>query len=118
MLSGSQPAAAGDFRAWLPRFKADNLVRNQQLVARLSQIAHGKSITQVQLAIAWALAKRSSIVPVIGARRRAQLVESLGALEVHLTAREIADIEAAVPAEAVAGTRYDEGQMRMLDSEK
>ena len=118
LLSGSQPAAAGDFRAWLPRFKADNLVRNQQLVARLSQIAHGKSITQVQLAIAWALAKRSSIVPVIGARRRAQLVESLGALEVHLTAREIADIEAAVPAEAVAGTRYDEGQMRMLDSEK
>jgi aryl-alcohol dehydrogenase-like predicted oxidoreductase len=118
LLSGSQPAAAGDFRAWLPRFKGDNLAHNRQLAARLREIAHGKGITQVQLAIAWALAKRNSIVPVIGARTRAQLAESLVALEVRLTAQEIAEIEAAVPAEAVAGTRYDEGQMRMLDSEK
>ena len=118
LLSGSQPAAAGDFRAWMPRFKGDNLTHNRQLVARLREIAHGKGITQAQLAIAWALAKRSSIVPVIGARTRAQLAESLVALEVKLTAQEIAEIEAAVPAEAVAGTRYDEGQMRMLDSEK
>jgi aryl-alcohol dehydrogenase-like predicted oxidoreductase len=118
LLSGSQPAAAGDFRAWMPRFKGDNLAHNRQLVARLREIAHGKGITQAQLAIAWALAKRSSIVPVIGARTRAQLAESLVALEVKLTAQEIAEIEAAVPAEAVAGTRYDEGQMRMLDSEK
>jgi len=55
---------------------------------------------------------------VIGARTRAQLAESLRALEVKLTLEEIAQIEAAIPAEAVAGTRYDEGQMRMLDSEK
>jgi aryl-alcohol dehydrogenase-like predicted oxidoreductase len=118
LLSGSQPSAAGDFRAWMPRFKGDNLAHNRQLVARLREIAHGKGITQAQLAIAWALAKRSFVVPVIGARTRAQLAESLVALEVKLTAQEIAEIEAAVPAEAVAGTRYDEGQMRMLDSEK
>jgi aryl-alcohol dehydrogenase-like predicted oxidoreductase len=118
LLSGSQPAAAGDFRAHLPRFTGDNLVRNRQLVARIKEIAGGKGITQVQLAVAWVLAKRSSIVPVIGARTRAQLAESLGALEVKLSAEEIAEIEAAVPAEAVAGTRYDGNQMRMLDSEK
>jgi len=118
LLSGSQPAAAGDFRANLPRFTGDNLARNRQLVARIKEIAGGKGITQVQLAVAWVLAKRSSIVPVIGARTRAQLAESLGALEVKLSAEEIAEIEAAVPAEAVAGTRYDGNQMRMLDSEK
>jgi aryl-alcohol dehydrogenase-like predicted oxidoreductase len=118
LLSGSQPAAAGDFRAHLPRFTGDNLARNRQLVARIKEIAGGKGITQVQLAVAWVLAKRSSIVPVIGARTRAQLAESLGALEVKLSAEEIAEIEAAVPAEAVAGTRYDGNQMRMLDSEK
>jgi aryl-alcohol dehydrogenase-like predicted oxidoreductase len=72
----------------------------------------------VQLAVAWALAKSPSIVPVIGARTRAQLAESLGALNVNLTAEEIAAIEAAVPAEAVAGARYDSGQMKSLDSEK
>ena len=72
----------------------------------------------MQLALAWVLAKQSWIVPVIGARTRAQLAESLGALQVKFTAEEIAEIEAAVPAEAVAGTRYDRSQMRMLDSEK
>jgi aryl-alcohol dehydrogenase-like predicted oxidoreductase len=70
------------------------------------------------LAIAWALAKQSFVIPVVGARTRAQLAESLGTLEVKLTAEEIAAIEAAVPAEAVAGTRYEAMQMRSLDSEK
>jgi aryl-alcohol dehydrogenase-like predicted oxidoreductase len=118
LLSGSQPAATGDIRTRFPRFSGDNLARNHQLVARLRKIAYGKGITVVQLAVAWVLAKEGSIVPVIGARTRAQLAESLGALDVKLTAQEMAEIEAAVPAEAVAGTRYDAGQMRMLDSEK
>jgi aryl-alcohol dehydrogenase-like predicted oxidoreductase len=118
LLSNSQPAAAGDFRAYLPRFTGENLSRNQHLVAGLKQIASGKGVSQVQLAVAWALAKKPWIVPVIGARTRTQLAESLGALDVKLTAEEIAEIEAAVPAQAVAGTRYDANQMRMLDSEK
>jgi aryl-alcohol dehydrogenase-like predicted oxidoreductase len=118
LLSASQPAAAGDFRASLPRFTGDNLARNRQLVARLKEIAAGKGITQVQLAVAWALAKGGSIVPVIGARTRTQLAESLGALDVRLTPDEIAAIEAAIPPEAVAGTRYDSHQMQVLDSEK
>ena len=107
-----------DIRNRLPRFNGDNLVRNQQVVARLEQIADGKGITPVQLAVAWVLAKGGSIVPVMGARTRTQLHEVLGALEVKLTADEVAEIEAAVPADAVAGTRYDEQQMRVLDSEK
>jgi aryl-alcohol dehydrogenase-like predicted oxidoreductase len=118
LLSGSQTAAPGDYRAHLPRFKGDNLTNNQRLAANLKEVAASKGITPVQLAIAWALAKQPFIIPVVGARTRAQLTESLGALEVNLTADEIAALEAAVPAEAVAGTRYDPTQMRNLDSEK
>lgn len=118
LLSGSQPATTGDLRARLPRFTGDNLARNQQLVAKLGEIAAAKGITRVQLAVAWVLAKGSSIVPVVGARTRAQLAECLGALDVRLSADEIAALEAAVPAEAVAGTRYDPRQMQVLDSEK
>jgi aryl-alcohol dehydrogenase-like predicted oxidoreductase len=118
LLSGSRPAPAGDFRAYLPRFTGANLENNLRLVAKLKEIAAGKGITPVQLAVAWVLAKGSYIVPVAGARTRAQLAESLGALEVKLTAEEISALEAAVPADAVAGTRYDAAQMRVLDSEK
>jgi aryl-alcohol dehydrogenase-like predicted oxidoreductase len=69
------------------------------------------------LAIAWVLAKGTSIVPVIGARTRAQLTESLGALKIQLSPADVARIEAAISPSSVAGTRYDEHQMRMLDSE-
>lgn len=118
LLSDSKPAGQGDFRANLPRFTGDNLTSNQALVAKLKQMAGDKGVTQVQLATAWVLAKQPWIVPVMGARKRTQLAEVLGALEVKLTAEEIVALEAAVPAEAVAGTRYDGHQMRMLDSEK
>jgi aryl-alcohol dehydrogenase-like predicted oxidoreductase len=118
LLSASRPAASNDFRIRLPRFSGDNLVRNQQLVSQLKEMAAGKGITTVQLAVAWVLAKGRSIVPVMGARTRSQLHETLRALEVRLTPDDITQIEAVVPPDAVAGSRYDEHQMRMLDSEK
>ena len=68
------------------------------------------------MAIAWVLAKGSRIVPVIGARTRKQLAESVAAVDVRLSAEDVARIEAAIP--PVAGTRYDERQMKMLDSER
>ncbi len=118
LLSGSKPAAKGDFRAYLPRFTGDNLTRNQQLVAELQKLADEKQITPVQLATAWVLAKGDFIVPLMGARTRKQLAESLGALDVKLTAEDLARIEQAITPGAIAGTRYDANQMRMLDSEK
>lgn len=117
LLSDSRPAARGDFRANLPRFTNENRERNQRLIQTLQALASEKGATGTQLAIAWVLAKGRNIVPLIGARTRAQLTESLGALQVSLTPAEIARIEHAIPASAVAGTRYDEHQMRMLDSE-
>jgi len=116
LLSRSKPAARGDFRARLPRFAGENLERNERLVATLEQFAREKGVTPVQLAIAWVLAKGEHIVPVVGARTRGQLTESLKALDVRLSPSEMASIEGQVP--PAAGTRYDEHQMRMLDSER
>jgi aryl-alcohol dehydrogenase-like predicted oxidoreductase len=118
LLSGSSKNGPGDIRNRFPRFAAENEAQNQKLVARLAEIAAGKGITSPQLAVAWVLAKSPSIIPVIGARTRAQLAESLAALEVTFTLAEIAAIEAAIPADAVAGTRYDAHQMQVLDSER
>ena len=118
LLSGSAPLGSGDFRSYLPRFRDENLARNQRLVEELRKIASEKGMTASQLAIAWVLAKGSSIVPVIGARKRTQLAESLGALRFELSEDDIARIEKAIPATEVAGTRYDEHQMKMLDSER
>ena len=118
LLSGSKPAGTGDFRGYLPRFMGENRARNERLVAALAELAAAKGVTPSQLAIAWVLGKDARIVPVIGARTRAQLEESLGALNVVLSPEELARIEDAVPASEVAGTRYDEHQMRILDSER
>ncbi len=118
LLSGSTTTGKGDFRARLPRFTGENRERNQRLVETLQKLAAEKSISPSQLAVAWVLAKGAGIVPVIGARTRAQLAESLAALEVQLSPADLLRIEEALPASAVAGTRYDEHQMRALDSER
>lgn len=118
LLSGSVPASAGDFRAHIPRFSGENLTRNQEIVAGLSAMAAEKGVTQSQLAIAWVMTKGSDIVPVIGARKNAQLAETVGALLVSLSADDVARLEKICDVSRVAGTRYDASQMRMLDSEK
>ena len=118
LLSGSKPSAQGDFRARLPRFAGENRKRNEGLVRALAALAKEKGIGPAPLAIAWVLARGEHIVPVIGARTRAQLAESLRALDVRLSPPEVTRLEEAIPPGAVAGTRYDEHQMRMLDSER
>jgi aryl-alcohol dehydrogenase-like predicted oxidoreductase len=122
LLSGhwtpDRSSPAGDNRAALfPRFAGDNLRRNLGLVEALREVAEGRGVTVAQAAIAWVLSRGDDIVPLIGARSRDRLTESLGALDVTLDAADLAAIEAAVPADAVAGTRYEPGQMRHLDSE-
>jgi aryl-alcohol dehydrogenase-like predicted oxidoreductase len=118
LLSGSKPAGGGDIRAHFPRFIGENLRHNETIVEGLKQLAAEKGLTPAQLAIAWVLAKGRRIVPVIGARTRKQLAESLAALKAKLSAAELARIEETIPPSAIAGTRYDERQMRMLDSER
>jgi aryl-alcohol dehydrogenase-like predicted oxidoreductase len=117
LLSGSTPAGPGDLRAHLPRFVGDNRASNQKLIDSLRRLAAEKGVAAAQLAIAWVLAKDAAIVPLMGARTRAQLDQSLAALAIRLTPEEIARLEEAVPAAQVAGTRYGEPQMSTLDSE-
>jgi len=122
LLSGhwskERSETARDFRAHLPRFTGENLDCNLTLVEALRAIADEKGATVAQVAIAWALAQGADIIPLVGARRRDRLVEALGALKVQLSATDLTRIEKAVPAAAVAGARYDAGQMAMLDSER
>ncbi len=122
LLSGRWSKDAGskggpDFRKHLPRFTGENLDRNLALVDALRAIAEKKGLSVAQLVIAWALSRGEDIVPLVGARRRERLTEALGAVDVNLSAEELAAIERAVPAGAVAGDRYDARQMKMLDSE-
>jgi aryl-alcohol dehydrogenase-like predicted oxidoreductase len=118
LLSSSRVAETGDFRVNFPRFRSENQERNQALIQDLERLAAASGATPVQLAIAWALAKGDGIVPVIGARTRAQVRESLGALDVALSPEAVKHLEEVIPPQRVAGTRYDAHQMKTLDSEK
>ena len=112
------PPAAGDFRAFSPRFTAGNVDHNLALVEALKTIAKARDATVAQIAVAWAAVQGDDIIPLVGARRRDQLTESLGALKVALNSGDLAAIEAAVPRGAAAGDRYPTPMMAHLDSEK
>jgi aryl-alcohol dehydrogenase-like predicted oxidoreductase len=114
----SQGQQKGDFRAHSPRFQGDNVDKNLALTEALKTIAQAKGVTVAQIAIAWVAAQGDDIVPLVGARTRTRLAESLGALDVTLTADDLAAIERAVPKGSAAGTRYAEAQMAHLDSER
>jgi aryl-alcohol dehydrogenase-like predicted oxidoreductase len=118
LLGGSRPTGPGDFRAHLPRFTGENFEKNQKLVETLREVAAGKNATPAQIAIAWVLSRGPDIVPLVGARRRSQLEDAVRALEITLSSQELAGLEEAIPAGAIAGTRYDENQMSWLDSER
>ena len=107
-----------DFRSRSPRWQGENLQRNLTLVEALEQIANEKKTTPAQLAIAWVLSRGDDILPLVGARTRERLKESLSALDLELGAADFERIEHAVPAAKVAGARYAEHQMTVLDSER
>jgi aryl-alcohol dehydrogenase-like predicted oxidoreductase len=120
LLSGRLPAAGskGDLRVVrMPRFQQGNVEQNMRLVEALREIGNEKGATPAQLALAWVRSRGNDILPVIGARRREQRKETLGALDLRLSAADLARIDAAVSPEQTAGTRYDAPQMAHLDSE-
>jgi aryl-alcohol dehydrogenase-like predicted oxidoreductase len=121
LLSGNWSkggAAKGDFRAHSPRFQGDNADRNQALAEALQNVAAARGMTASQAAIAWVVAQGDDIVPVIGARKRTQLAESLAAMDKTLTPEDLASLEAAVPKGSASGGRYADAQLAHLDSEK
>ncbi|MFG2947476.1 aldo/keto reductase [Streptomyces adustus] len=117
-FTADRELAANDFRAFSPRFQGDNLRHNLGLVEALRKIAEQKGVSVAQIAIAWVLARGEDIVPLVGARTRERLTESLGALDVRLDDADLAAIEQAVPAGAAAGDRYGAAALAHLDSER
>jgi aryl-alcohol dehydrogenase-like predicted oxidoreductase len=99
-------------RAAHPRFQEANFDCNRGLVARVEAIAKEKGCTPAQLTLAWVLAQGPDVVAIPGTRYKAKLDENLGALKVTLTPEEVAEISAAVPKGAAAGTRYPAGGMK------
>ena len=120
LTGGWQPGeqAPGDFRAHTPRFQGEAGQRNVEIAARLAEVARGFGLTAGQLALAWVMAQGEDIVPLIGARRRERVTEAVEALTTTLTTQQLAEIETAIPPDAIAGERYAPAQMAHLDSEK
>ncbi len=118
LSSGTARLAPDDPRTRFPRFSGENHARNLELLAALEAIADQHGVTAAQLAIAWVASRGGDIIPLIGTKRRDRLAEALKALDLTLSADDLAAVEAAVPAAAVAGDRYAPAQVTALDSEQ
>jgi aryl-alcohol dehydrogenase-like predicted oxidoreductase len=105
-----------DFRRGHPRFSGENFARNLELVDQVRQLAAAKGVTPSQLAIAWVLAQGEDVVAIPGTKRRRYLEENLGALEVELTAADLAAIERVTPRGSVAGERYTPEHMANVNA--
>jgi aryl-alcohol dehydrogenase-like predicted oxidoreductase len=118
LLTGAVKQASdipeGDGRGRHPRFAADNLARNLQLVSAIEALAKAKGCTAGQVALAWLLAQGTDIVPIPGTKRAARVDENAAALDVTLSADEVASLSSALPPGAAAGTRYAEAQMKAV----
>lgn len=97
-----------DMRRGLPRFAEGNFERNMAIVDALRKLAEEKGVTAGQLALAWVQSHGEDVVPIPGTKRRKYLEENVAAAALELTAADLAAIEAAAPAEAIAGERYPE----------
>lgn len=115
LLTGAKAEGA---RAHFPRFGGEAGQRNAVAVARFQAYAAERGMSPAQLSVAWVLARQPSLVPVVGARTRKQLLDVLGALEKPLSSEDVAAVEELLPPEAISGTRYPEQQMKLLDSER
>jgi aryl-alcohol dehydrogenase-like predicted oxidoreductase len=114
----TNPANLGDkdFRSQrYPRFVGENFDKNQVLVERVRAIADRRGVKPGQLALAWVLAKGEDLVPIPGTKRRKYLEENAAAVEINLTPKEVAELEAAVPQNEVRGDRYAAANMKAID---
>ncbi|HXX63185.1 MAG TPA: aldo/keto reductase [Bacteroidota bacterium] len=107
--------AEDDYRRTSPRFQGENFARNLELVRQVEQLAGKKGCTSSQLALAWVLARGSDVVPIPGTKRRSYLDENLGALDIVLSADEIAELDRVIPPGAARGMRYPEQVMRLVN---
>lgn len=108
--------STNDFRSQAyPRAAGDAFTKNQVLVERVRVIAARRGVKPGQLALAWVLAKGDDIVPIPGTKRRTYLEENAAAVEITLTPLDVAELEAAIPIEEVAGDRYAAAALQSID---
>jgi aryl-alcohol dehydrogenase-like predicted oxidoreductase len=98
-----------------PRFEGKNFEKNQVLVERVRAIAENRGVTPGQMALAWVLAKGEDLVPIPGTKRRKYLEENAAAADIKLTPGEMAELEAAIPQNEIAGDRYAAANMKAID---
>lgn len=105
----------GDIRANLPRFTLEAREANLALVDRVRTVAERKGATLGQVALAWLLAQKPSIVPIPGTRRLTRLEENIGAADVALTAEDLAELDEASTQVKIVGERYPEAMQQMIN---
>ncbi len=104
-----------DFRRTLPRFEEANFRRNLALLDKVGELARAKGCTPAQLALAWLLARDPHVVPIPGTKRRTNLEENVGAVDVRLSADDLRRIDEALPPSEVAGARYGDAAMATVN---
>jgi aryl-alcohol dehydrogenase-like predicted oxidoreductase len=114
-ITSPEQFAADDFRRFSPRFQGAAFQRNLELVAQVNELAQAKGVAPAQLALAWVLAQGDDIVPIPGTKQQRYLEQNLGALDVTLTADDLAAIEKLDIGARVAGERYAEGGMATVN---
>jgi aryl-alcohol dehydrogenase-like predicted oxidoreductase len=105
----------GDWRRSNPRFQEEALRENLRLADRVAELAERIGATPAQVALAWVLAKGEDVVPIPGTKSPVRLEENAAAVDLELSAEQIAELDEAVAPELVRGERYDESGMAMLD---
>jgi aryl-alcohol dehydrogenase-like predicted oxidoreductase len=114
-ITSTQQFGPGDFRAMTPRFQGENFDHNLEVVEKVAAVAAAKGVTPAQLALAWVLAQGADVVPIPGTKRITYLEQNVGALNVNLSAQDLAAIEAAAPKGAAAGDRYPAEHMHRVN---
>jgi aryl-alcohol dehydrogenase-like predicted oxidoreductase len=106
---------ADDYRRGDPRFQGANFDANIKAAAVVRDLAAEKSVKPGQLALAWLLAKGDFIVPIPGTKRQNYLAQNLAAAAISLSADELTRLDAALPPGSIAGLRYGEMHLGLLD---
>ena len=105
-ITSADALAPDDFRRQNPRFVGDALAANLALVDRVRKLAERNGVTAGQLALAWVLAQGQDVVPIPGTKRVSFLEENVAAASITLTDNDLAELETAIPVDAVVGERY------------
>ncbi|MDB5142885.1 MAG: aldo/keto reductase [Mucilaginibacter sp.] len=107
--------ADNDFRKALPRYQQGHQENNQNLAAGFAEIAVQKGCSPAQLAIAWVLAQGDNIIPIPGTKKRKNLKDNAGSVDVTISADDIKQIEALLAKYPDTGERYSEANQRFVD---